>query len=343
MTYGFNAPLNNPLHMDAFSYNAPLRILHFVADDSPELQPAACELVNAANEHLAIEALLVLDRSFNRNANAPSQSVKHIDSRSKAGRAYEFYRLCREFQPDAVFIHSANPGNWCCYASLRAGVRHIMASRDQHRIPYGINLSPFAKADEVPLALRIPGVIMSSGFVGDYHLQLIRAIACLREVRLYPRIFLTGPGTSRDHNKTQQLCNALGLENQVRIAPHCSNLPFLLMHHQLAVVGNPAQQQPLAAQAMAAGCALVGITRDDAPTIIQNGNNGILFTDDSPELLAEKLEELLSNITDTQQLALAARQRAVTEFSLARMVDNYAECYSELVSNLPILDANKVA
>lgn len=343
MTAGCNLSPTTPLATQVITPPAlgkTLRVIHFVADDSPIVRTAAIELAKAAGANPAIRALLVLDKSLihsiGKRGNVQDFPLIQLDSWSKAGRAYEFYRLCREHQPDVVFIHSGDNSNWCRYASLRAGVTHIINANTEHRLPYGIALHHFHKADEVPLALRIPGIIMPSGFTGTYHLQLIRALACLREVRLYPRVFLTGPGTRRDHLNAQQLGNALGLENQVRIAPHCSNLPFLLMHHQLAVIGNPAQHQGLVAQTMAAGCATIGITHENAQGIIHHNHDGIVFADESPELLAEELQRLLNNIHHTQLVARNARVRAQCEFSIDHMLANYEQVYCDLFAQLSV-------
>ncbi len=337
-----NSGIRIPAAPHSASYHLPLaralRVMHFVADDSLPLQTAVAQLVQAAKTDTQLDALLVVDRNANLHNDShwhsEGISFKQLSSWSSIGRSYEFYRLCREYQPDAVFIHSLNTTNWCRTACARAGVKHIIAvnQNDVTAIPYGIALEQFAKADEVPLGLRIPGIIMPSGFSGSFHLQLIRALACLREKRLYPRVFLTGTGKRRDQLAAQQLGTALGLDNQIRIAEHCSNLPFLLMHHQIAIIGNPEQHQLHIAQAMAAGCATIGITDNtaNAGSLIQQERDGLLLASDSPERLAEKLERLLRNSAQAQQLARKARLRALEDFSLARMQMAYQQIYQNL-------------
>lgn len=332
--------------LDPLSLQRPLRLIHFVADDSQPLQSAVLELVRCAEETPGLTAMLVLDKASNHSklnthsGNSEGVVVKQLESWSTIGRIYEFYRLCRDYQPDAIFIHSQQNTNWCRYASLRAGNSQVIQINEQLRqqIPYGIALEHFSKADEVPLGLRIPGIIMPSGFTDQFHLQLIRALACLREKRLYPRIFLTGPGTHQAQEAAQQLGSALGLDNQLRIASHCGNLPFLLMHHQIAVIGNPDQNSMLVAQSMAAGCVTLGIARNSAQTLIQHNSDGILFASDSPELLAEKLEALLKNSQHTQQLARNARRRAQQEFSLDQMQARYQGLYTSLTQDISTTD-----
>lgn len=309
----------------------PLRLIHFVADDSQAIQPAVVKLVRSAENVPQVKAMLVLDQAFNngRRRDIEGTLFKQMESWSTIGRTYEFYRLCRHYQPDAVFIHSEHNTAWCRYASLQAGTARVIHINEQLRkqIPYSIDLNQFSKADEVPLDLRIPGIIMPSGFTDQFHLQLIRALACLREKRLSPRVFLTGPGTRKAQEAAQQLGYALGLDKQLRITSHCGNLPFLLMHHQLCVIGNPDKNPILVAQAMAAGCATLGITPARTPSLIRHGNDGISFTSDSPELLAEKLENLLQNSSYAQQLARQARVRAQENFSLPHMHKAYTDMY----------------
>lgn len=339
MNSGIHLPLRGHIPtqgLTRMSLLRPMRLIHFVADDAQPLQPAAVELVRATEDTPGLTAMLVLDKVFNHSSwDSEGITFKQLESWSTLGRIYEFYRLCREYQPDAVFIHSQQNANWLRYASLRAGNIQVVHVNQQLReqIPYGIALDQFSKADEVPLGLRIPGIIMPSGFADQFHLQLIRALACLREKRLYPRVFLTGPGTHQTQESAQQLGKALGLDNQLRIASHCGNLPFLLMHHQISVVGNPDQNSMLVAQSMAAGCATIGIARNSAQTLIQHNSDGISFASDSPELLAEKLEELLRNTPVSQQLARTARLRAQDEFSLPHMQERYQQLYSTLFTD----------
>ena len=313
----------------------PLRLIHFVADDSQAIQPAVLKLVRSTENVPELKTMLVLDKAFNNGKPRGIQntSFKQMESWSTIGRTYEFYRFCRQYQPDAVFIHSEQNTAWCRYASLQAGAARVIHINEQLRqqIPYGIDLNHFSNADDVPLGMRIPGIIMPSGFNGQFHLQLIRALACLREKRLSPRVFLTGPGTRRAQEAAQQLGYALGLDKQLRITSNCGNLPFLLMHHQIAVIGDPEKNTTLIAQSMAAGCATLGITHSNPLTVIQHNSDGILFASDSPELLAEKLEGLLINSRISQQLAHNARLRAQEEFSLDRMQQLYQGLYSSLL------------
>lgn len=322
--------------------NAALRVVHFLVEDSPALQTAVAELVRAAENSTGISALLVADKTLNVGSlhrTFPEVPFQQLGSWSRVGRAYEFYRLCRDYRANAVFIHGRGTNHWSRYASLRAGVAHVVDS-NSGMAPCGIELEPFSLADDVPLRLRIPGIIMPSGFDGPYALQLIRALACLREMRLYPRVFLTGPGSQRDHANAERLARALGLDNQIRIAEHCGNLPFLLMHHQIAVVGAPAQHPIQVAQAMAAGCALIGVDDGQQPALIQQDQDGILLAGDSPELLAEKLQHLLKDLSYATQIAQRARKRAHCEFSLHHMQQVYQQIYQQLSSGFP---ANQAA
>ncbi len=340
MNSGIYLPSTTPPDAYHFPLDRPLRIIHFVADNSQLLQTAVAHLVKAASTESHLNALLVLDKNDNtlnsNNWNSEGLSFKQLSSWSRVGRSYEFYRLCRAYQPDALFIHAPTASHWCKFVSAQAGVKHIVTinKSSDAEIPYGIALEQFAKADEVPLGSRIPGIIMPNGLSGSFYLQLIRALACLRDKHLYPRVFLTGAGTRRDQLAARQLSAALGLDNQIRIAEHCSNLPFLLMHHQIAIIGNPESHQQQIAEAMAAGCATIALSQTNVnqTSIIQPDQDGLLLASDSPELLAEKLEQLLRNSHQAQQLGLSARQRALKEFSLTHMLQTYQQIYGQLAA-----------
>lgn len=196
----------------------------------------------------------------------------------------------------------------------------------------GIQLTDYANADALPLAERIPGIIMPARFAKQKdHETLIRAIALLREKNIIPPVLFAGAGSKRHIAKAKKLVDELQLNGQIHFAGHCGNLPFLLMRHQICVLSTRYEGMPLAlAEGMAAGCAVIGSAVIGVQEMINHGSDGLLVKAQCAYAMADALEILLRNSTYAQILAQQGRQRALAEFSLARMAQTYEQVFSGL-------------
>lgn len=193
----------------------------------------------------------------------------------------------------------------------------------------GIQLADYANAEAVPLAERIPGIIMPARFAKQKdHATLIRAIALLRDKNIIVPVFLAGAGNKRYIAKAKRLVNDLQLNEQIHFAGHCGNLPFLLMRHQICVLSTRYEGMPLAlAEGMAAGCAVIGSAVIGVQEMINHSSDGLLVKAQCPYAMADAIEILLNNSTYAQILAKQGRQRALAEFSLARMAHTYEQVF----------------
>ena len=84
-------------------------------------------------------------------------------------------------------------------------------------------------------------------------------------------------------------------------------------------------------EAMAAGLPVVvsrleGVTTD----IARADRDGILITGHNPDDYAEALLRLRQDKAEAKAMGRAARKRAMSEFSLERIVNRYSQLYSEL-------------
>lgn len=193
----------------------------------------------------------------------------------------------------------------------------------------GINLAPYIEAQALSLDDRIPGIIMPARFAKQKdHETLIRAIALLREKNIFPTVFFAGGGSKRHIAKAKQLVDQLQLSTQIHFAGHCGNLSFLLMRHRICVLSTRYEGMPLAlAEGMAAGCAVVGSAVTGVKEMIGHGKDGLLVKPQCPYAMADALEILLANSSYAQVLATQGRERALAEFSLARMAQAYEQIF----------------
>jgi len=85
------------------------------------------------------------------------------------------------------------------------------------------------------------------------------------------------------------------------------------------------------AEAMAAGLPVIVSDADSLPELVSDGRTGRVVPKAQPQPLADAIIQLLQNRTDAQAFAAAAREEAVTRFSVDRMVADYAALYRELL------------
>ena len=194
-------------------------------------------------------------------------------------------------------------------------------------IPNGIQLEPYAHAHQHPFAARVPGIVMAARFARQKdHATLLRAVALLRERGLRPTVQLAGGGKAYALRNAKKLCSALGLDDQVRFIGFCSDVPSLLMGHQICVLATHYEGMPLSLiEGMAAGCAVVGSAVVGVQEVIDHGRNGLLAAHASPEALADALAQLLRDGGAAARMAQAAREDAEQRCGLQRMTRDYED------------------
>jgi glycosyltransferase involved in cell wall biosynthesis len=199
-------------------------------------------------------------------------------------------------------------------------------------IANGIALTPFAAAAAVDFATRDAALVMVARLSKQKdHATLIHALALLRARGLTPVLHLAGGGKPAHRKPLEQLANTLGLSEQVKFLGVIPNVPALLMQSQIAVLSTHYEGMPLALiEGMAAGCAVVASDVPGVREIIQDGVDGRLVAPKDPTALADALEALLNNPQLAAKLAVAARARALAEFSRERMHQGYERLFLDI-------------
>jgi glycosyltransferase involved in cell wall biosynthesis len=82
-------------------------------------------------------------------------------------------------------------------------------------------------------------------------------------------------------------------------------------------------------EAMAAGCAVVVTDVASIKTVVNN-SNGILLNESSPELLAEKIEEILENKIDVNAIGRQAKEFVRSNLSFSNYIRNLDSLYAAL-------------
>jgi len=201
-------------------------------------------------------------------------------------------------------------------------------------IDNGVELAPFATAADHSLLQREASIMMVARFGQQKdHVTLIRALAELRNRGLTPKLKLAGGGKARHRKLAEKVVRELQLQDQVEFMGLVRDVPTQLMRSRVAVLSSRYEGMPLALiEGMAAGCLVIGTRVPGIREIIDPSVNGLLAEPDDPLSLADALEYALRDDASAIRMAHAARQQALSAFSLERMNADYAALFRELMT-----------
>lgn len=201
----------------------------------------------------------------------------------------------------------------------------------------GIRLAPYLEAPPA-LDQRAPVIVMAARFARQKdHATLLHALALLRDRGCKPVLKLAGGGKARAQKAARQLCEQLGLQQQVEFLGQCDNVPELLRQSRICVLSTHYEGMPLSLiEGMAAGCAIVASRVIGVQEIIDHGVNGLLAEHASPASMADALEQLLRDDALASRLAAAARQDALEKYSQERMARDYEDLFGRLLEQVQL-------
>lgn len=193
--------------------------------------------------------------------------------------------------------------------------------RDNIRKAYGISsderlllfLSHVTKQKGVHLLIRaLPEILKGRERVklivagdGDY---LKEAKELVKKLSIEKHVIFTG---HISHGETAQYINACDLFILPTVRQE--GLPFALI-------------ESMACQKLVIASRIGGI-----PSVINDGENGLLVSPGNTDELVEKILFLLNNETSTQRLAANARRSVLRQFSVDKMIDGTTEVFEKLI------------
>lgn len=198
----------------------------------------------------------------------------------------------------------------------------------------GTNLAVYADSESQAYAQREPAILMGARFGAQKDQEtLIKSLVPLRERHgLSPQLRLAGGGSSRHRQRAELLVQSLSLQNQVQFLGHRQDMPALLMQHRVAALSTHWEGLPLSlAEAMAAGCAVVGSDVAAVRETLGDGRWGVLARPSDPAHWADALAGILRDPEAAAARADAARRHARTALSRERMVHDYGLLFEQLV------------
>jgi glycosyltransferase involved in cell wall biosynthesis len=197
-------------------------------------------------------------------------------------------------------------------------------------IPNGapLDLLDKLKTAAVPSTLPMNYVLTAGHLIHRKGIDvLIEALRQVRQKGIGLEIVVAGDGPERSN--LQELAARAGVSRHIRFLGNQSQEHVLqLMKHCLFfVLASRAEGLPLViAEAMACGKAVIATNVDGIPEIVEHARTGLLVQPENPQSLADALIELHENAARRQDLANAAREGAIVQFSWESIADRYLSC-----------------
>ncbi len=185
-------------------------------------------------------------------------------------------------------------------------------------------------------SLSIPPSAPLIGFAGRLAPQkrvddLVWAMQLLKSVRPDAHLLIIGDGPKRDD--LEEFSKHYGLDVRIHFLGHQPNADRLIASVDLFWLASDFEGMSNSlSEAISAGVACV--VSDIAPNreLVTDGEHGRVFpVGDSPELCRIS-SALLADDDLRKRLGQAAKDRMLTEFSVQKMVDSYADIYRELAA-----------
>jgi glycosyltransferase involved in cell wall biosynthesis len=164
------------------------------------------------------------------------------------------------------------------------------------------------------------------------HRDLVRAIHVLRALRqeLEFRLVIVGDGPERAGIRT--LTSALGLEGEVLLAGHQSNVQPFYALADLFVLPSRSEGSPnVLLEAMAAGVPVVSTGVGGVPEIVRHGESALLVKAGDTRAMAEAILRLLQDSGLARSLAQAASQAVSRNHTPEGYLRALVELYQEVL------------
>jgi glycosyltransferase involved in cell wall biosynthesis len=194
-------------------------------------------------------------------------------------------------------------------------------------IHYGLDAPPEAWGVNPPDA--VPGDARILLAVSRLSTQKGIDIAVRALAELQPHIVLVVLGEGPERQALEQLAAHIGVADRVFLPGRVPDVGAWL--RRASVFVHPARWEGFGLavlEAMLAGLPVVASNVSSLPELVVDGETGLLVPLDDPSAFASAVESALGR----PELGAAGRERAATEFSVARMADRTAGLYAALVS-----------
>lgn len=161
----------------------------------------------------------------------------------------------------------------------------------------------------------------------------VRAFADIRQRYPAARLRIAGDGEARP--RLEALADSLGVRDAIEflgwVQPQ--RIPALLNECSLVLMPSRSEAFGIAAvQAAHMARPIIAAAVGGLPEVVADGETGFLVAPEQPAPIAERALHLLAHPQQGDAMGKAARERALTRFSLGRVVEEYHQVYRMLTS-----------
>ena len=140
-------------------------------------------------------------------------------------------------------------------------------------------------------------------------------------------VILIGSGENPDKEKMTKFIEKHQLKN-IHLIEFIPNAVNYLKAFDIFILPSTKEGLPYTIiEAMAAEVPVIATNVGGIPEMIENNINGILIEPKNPDVIGEKILELINNPEKTQEITRKARQKAEEEFGLDKMIEKTKEIY----------------
>ncbi|HEU0033259.1 MAG TPA: glycosyltransferase [Kofleriaceae bacterium] len=218
----------------------------------------------------------------------------------------------------------------------QARAQHDTPLSKLHTIPNGIRLDRYAPDPEARAAIRVElglgdaWVVGTVGRLDEYKNQamLVRAMAPLLSSRV--RLVIVGDGDNRA--EVEAAVAALSEPRWVVLTGRRMDVPRIVHAFDVFALSSKTEGLPLVVpEAMAAALPIVTTAVGGLPTVVDDGETGLLVPVDEAALGAA-LATLEADRDRAHRMGLRAREVALARYSHERMVDEYLALYEQALA-----------
>jgi glycosyltransferase involved in cell wall biosynthesis len=217
-------------------------------------------------------------------------------------------------------------------------VRHGLPDEKFVVIPNGIGALPASglSRDELLAELGLPINARLIGAVGRLWPQkrikdLIWAADLLKVIREDVHLLIIGDGPHR--RRLEQFRRQVRIEDKVHFLGHRSDVSRLVPHFDLLWLASEYEGLPnVVMEAMMAGVPVVATDISGNRDLIVPGETGYLVPVGDRAALARQANKLLDDRDLAKRLGEAGKHRALSDFSVERMVEAHVKLYRDLLA-----------
>ena len=246
---------------------------------------------------------------------------------------------CLRHPPDLVIV---------CAAFMKELVTDILARRGAPQVPVvpvinAVDVSKY-KPGDADSARRLMGVaadetvlLMTANLAAHKGQETaLHTVQLLRQRKVNAQLWLVGEERAPDGNylrRLRELAGALRLDDAVRFLGFRNDIPALLHAADFLLLPSKQEGLPLSIlEAQASKVIVLAAPTAGIPEVIEHGRTGFLIPADDAEGYARVVEQLLNDPQAKTQIAAAAYEQVMSNFTLTRYCDNVLAAYGKVMS-----------